>query len=230
MVCMQIIRPSILKDFRKGLSVLLFAVCIISLSPSSMADNSHMLFINRSTHMLYVLDQNGAIVRKMPCSIGRGGMGKKQNMSDTITPTGDFFVDIVLYKDKTYSAISPLLTKQYSRHPNFGFLKSSDGLSRLFHNMNALDFNRDGKADQSYGTAYIGLDGPGKITGPKLHLFSGTPYWFSIAIHGAPDEARIGIDATGGCIHVAEHDLSWLVTQHIINVGTKVLIRDTNPE
>jgi lipoprotein-anchoring transpeptidase ErfK/SrfK len=54
-----------------------------------------------------------------------------------------------------------------------------------------------------------------------------TPYWFSIALHGTPNESSdIGKANSGGCIHVEQNVLKKLVEEGAIEIGTRVIITD----
>lgn len=217
----------------RWLAIGVVLVSIISYSGKSVMAGSEgtSLFINRANRTLYVLDVAGAVLRTFPCSIGKGGLGQKQSMRDEITPTGDFTVNLLLHQNPAYSAVAPSVIERYRHRPQeeAALVQSRQGLARLFGNMNGIDFDRNGQPDQAYGIAYIGLDSTNAVTGPKLHRFGDTLYWYSIAIHGTPNESTIGTLASGGCVHLRTEDLATLITQRIITVGTKVFIRDLDP-
>jgi hypothetical protein len=137
-------------------------------------------------------------------------------MADNVTPTGEFMVDIILNHKPEFNQ---------SLHP------TSVNLAQLLHNMDNMDFNHDGRPDRAYGNAYIGLDSKTAITGPKLTRYrDGTPYWFSIALHGTPDPATIGNAASGGCIHLSADTLAHLIEAGIVKIGTRVTISDGPPK
>lgn len=155
--------------------------------------------------------------------IGRGGLRKKRSMDDCVTPVGTFTVDAILSPNPQYNKISERLRERYLRSAEFGpYVRSPEGLAKLFENMDKLDFNHDGKPDHAYGAGYVALDGP--QSGPKLQTFGKTPYWHSIAIHGTPDGASHGTASSGGCVHVSAHTLSVLLPA--VRIGTPVHIYD----
>ena len=174
--------------------------------------------------------ENDRIILTAPCGIGRGGLKKKRNMKDYVTPLGEFSVDLILYKDQGFNRVSPKNMEKYKDNIYFyNLLKDQDGLSKLFYNMNSLDFDRNTKKDNAYGIAYIGLDSKNTITGPKMAKFDGKTYWFSIAIHGTKHENSIGKAKSGGCIRMNAAHISKLIESGTIKIGTKVIISDKKP-
>lgn len=163
------------------------------------------------------LHRDGQIERTAPIGVGRGGLGDKTAMSDRITPTGRFIVDLVLHAQGTHNAVL--------EPERLGELS----LEQLFHNMDGLDFDADGAPDHAYGTVYVGLDGP--QTGPKLraHSRSGTPYWYSIALHATPRPENLGAANSGGCVHVDQDLLQSLVLDGTLALGVPVVIADGPP-
>lgn len=147
-------------------------------------------------------------------------------MDDLITPTGRFLVDIILCNDPHKCAIAPELRHRYARR---GIdLGRGAKLQALFATMNDLDFDGDGKPDRAYGTAYIGLNGPG--SGPKLSQFKGRTYWYSIALHGTPDEKRnLGRMNSGGCVHLGGNILNQILAKNTVAIGSTVVISDKPP-
>lgn len=81
----------------------------------------------------------------------------------------------------------------------------------LFSNMSAIDFDGDGLG-QEYGSAYIGLE-PLSETDQPFHfgVYAGKFRWYSYALHGTQDEARIGKSITGGCINLPADALKEVV-------------------
>ena len=189
-------------------------VGLLILLPSIVFAN--MLHVDRKGHKFYVLDDDGKIIYQAPAGIGRGGLKKKKRMSDQVTPTGNFKVDLILHKNPKWNAISENNKELYK-----------GGLKTLFDNMNGIDFDRNGKSDGAYGTAYIGLDSKDAVTGPKLSQYGKTPYWYSIAIHGTPSPSNIGKSNSGGCVHLSEKDLNHLIEKKIVQIGTPVTISDS---
>lgn len=162
-------------------------------------------------------------------------------MSDNITPTGDFKVELVLSKKADFNAIDSSFQKKYRTTPTFlSLVNSRSGLEQLFKNMNSIDFNADGKPDNAYGAAYIGLTsgtaitGPyaarTAVTGPKMRLYGNVPYWYSIAIHGTPNpDKALGQATSGGCVHLGEDALMKLIGESFVKIGTRVTIADVPP-
>lgn len=195
----------------------------------------YVILINRSDKKLTVNDNFGKIILEADVGIGRGGLKKKKSMSDNITPTGEFVIDLILYNDPNFNKIDPKLKEKYLKSEFAELIRSKDGLSRLLQNMNELDFNCDGQSDRSYGIAYIGLQSmsvPKTVTGPKLRYtnWEGVPktaYWYSIALHGSPDEkADIGKANSGGCVHLSQIILTRLIEERMVGIGTRVVISD----
>ncbi len=212
-----------------GLSTLLYVTIPEALSASQIDNHSISIFINRNTKTLFIIN-DGVAVDKMPCGIGRGGLKTKTSMLDSVTPTGQFEVDIILSKRKNQNSSSDAIRRRYKDTPFTEYVTSGAGMERLFNNMNAIDFNKDGKPDDAYGAAYIGLDSDESITGPKMKYYNGMPYWFSIAIHGTNDEANIGKANSGGCIHLRKDDLERILNAGFAKIGTKVTISDSDPD
>ena len=173
--------------------------------------------------------KDGKTLLKTKIGIGRGcnanASAIKRSMEDCITPTGNFSVDIIL-ADATKSSNSAALQQKYKNDLRaMKYLGSKTGLARLFANMNSIDFNGDGNADTAYGAGYLGLDSKDAITGPKFSQFKGTDYWFSIALHGTPDEKRnIGQAHSGGCVQLPGAALDRALKDRLIQIGTPVNI------
>jgi lipoprotein-anchoring transpeptidase ErfK/SrfK len=184
--------------------------------------------ISRVRHELQILDENREVLRTFSVGIGRGGLKVKRSMSDYVTPTGEFRVDLVLSRDPELNAISPESRERFGIDPRFRELtRDQHALYRLFENMSSIDFNRDGAPDHAYGAAYIGLDSESAVTGPKMTLFGDTPYWYSIALHGTPNPATdLGRSNSGGCIHLPENELLELIRSKRVQIGTVVRIVD----
>lgn len=208
-----------MKALHQNLShVVLFFFLLLSPASSAKAAGESHVYIDKAGLQFYVIDQDGNILFKAPCGVGKGGLKQKKNMSDSVTPIGEFTVDLILYENNSFDNI---------QEPNLVRLPGS--LSQLFQNMNSIDFNSDGKPDNAYGSGYIGLDSRTSITGPKMQKYKGTPYWFSIAIHGTPDEKNVGKMNSGGCVHLKKDDLSKIIEMGFIKIGTKVIIGDREP-
>ena len=197
-----------------------------SVEPKS--EGPFSVLINRQHKQLMVLDKNGQVVVEAPVGIGKGGLSVKTSMSDLVTPTGTMVVDLILYQEPQYNRVEPGASERFSSPSEFGeFFSGSGGLLRLFATMNSIDFDQNGMPDRAYGSGYIGLTSSSVITGPKMRFFQGTPYWFSIAIHGTPhEEKNIGQANSGGCVHVRSDTLSKLIEGGLVQIGTEVTITD----
>lgn len=175
---------------------------------------------------MQLVGQSGEALISCPIGIGRGGLKTKTGMADCVTPTGEFIVDVVLTSEPELTQIADkqklLMSKRFA-----SLVKDGAGRAKIFETMNAQDFNRDGKPDRAYGFGFIGLDGKG--TGPKLIAAGKSARWYSIALHGSPNEtAAIGKATSEGCIHVPEQVLKRLLREHLVDVGTRVYITDDN--
>lgn len=188
-------------------------------------DFAGLALVRRKEHILCIYDQSGKKILETPVGIGRGGIAEKKSMDDCITPAGDFVVDIVLYQNDIFDDVDVRVKERYKGDSRSRLLNSRGGLNKLFQKMNSLDFNSDGKADTAYGVAYLGLNSEKGLSGPKLSKFKNTDYWFSIAIHGTPDEvANISKSSSGGCIQVPAQALGKIVESRMLKVGSRVRI------
>ena len=210
----------------KSLSVLLLLLVSFCFCAGALALDQPVILVERKACRLKVLDKDGRTVLVSPVGLGKGGLGRKRSINDGITPTGRFNVDIILFKDSRFDAVSRDNQEKYKTDKDAGsFLSSSQGLARLFDNMNSLDFNGDGQPDFAYGCGYIGLDAACGQTGPKMSRYGGKQYWLSIALHGTDNESRnIGRFNSGGCIQVPAQILERLIQQEILKIGTAVFI------
>ena len=193
------------------------------------------IYISRQDKEMIVVDGQNQEIIKTSIGIGRGGLKQKINMMDLVTPTGELEVDLILYQDKNFSRVSSDVQEKYLNSQFQSFVDDQEGLEKLFFNMNSIDFDGNGKADNSYGIAYIGLTSVNDnnvVTGPKMRLANwqggnNTPYWFSIALHGTPNENKdLGAANSGGCIHVSQEVLSEIIEKELITIDTKVIIND----
>ncbi len=187
-----------------------------------------LLLVNRRTKQLKVFAPQGNLILQTFVGVGRGGLKAKKNLADLVTPKGEMEVDLILYENPRYNQIAPSLKNKYLEHKDYQRLvKEPNGLKNLFDKMNSLDFDLDGVSDRAYGVGYIGLNSSSVVTGPKMWHFQGVPYWFSIALHGTPDEEEnIGRSNSGGCIHLPSTVLRQMIEQEIVSVGTKVVVTD----
>lgn len=195
---------------------------------ATFAVDDYSIFINRKARVFYVLDASGKQVFEAPCGVGRGGLKKKVEMNDSVTPTGEFEVDLILSSLRNEIAdASKIMFLNDKRFADY--LSTEPGLKKLFANMNEIDFDHDGKPDNAYGISYIGLSSKSAVTGPKMRMSGAIPYWYSIAIHGTQNPSNIGRSNSGGCIHLEKDTLEKLLAGHHLKMGTKVKIADEGP-
>jgi hypothetical protein len=197
-----------------------------SLAFASQTGDHNFVLIDRKKRSMSVVSESGKILVSCPVGIGRGPLKNKSNMQDCITPVGEFFIDVVLSDNPRFNDIAMAQKSQIAKNARFARLvKDGDALAKVFRTMNEQDFNRDGIPDRAYGFAYFGLNG--KNTGPKLIEAGPSARWYSIALHGSPNEAKaIGGATSEGCIHVSQSILKRLLSEHLIGVGTRVHIKD----
>lgn len=205
-------------------ALVLHASCSLAFASQTLDHNS--VLIDRKKRTMSVVNESGKTLVSCSVGIGRGPLKNKSNMQDCITPVGEFFIDVVLSDNPQFNDIAAAQRSQIARNARFaGFVKDGDGLARVFRTMNEQDFNRDGIPDRAYGCAYFGLNG--KNTGPKLIAAGPSARWYSIALHGSPNEAKaIGGATSEGCIHLPQSILKRLLSEHLIGVGTPVHISD----
>jgi len=192
--------------------------------PTPLASVVH---VDRTAREISVRNAAG-IWTTAPVGIGKGGLKDKESMGDYVTPTGHFTVDLVLHDAETHNAVSAEAMSRFADDAEYrALLADARGLSKLWANMSALDFDDDGVPDKAYGTAYIGLNGAG--TGPKMHRYTGIARWFSIGLHGTPKAENVGAANSGGCVHLTPDLLDRLITSGDVAVGTAVVIADHGP-
>ncbi|MFT5470718.1 MAG: hypothetical protein ACI8UO_005849 [Verrucomicrobiales bacterium] len=104
--------------------------------------------------------------------------------------------------------------------------KSREFLSKeLFANMSSIDFDGDGKGGE-YGAGFIGLQPLTETEQPfSFEPYQGVFRWYSYAIHGTQNEARIGKKITGGCINVGAADLQQLLAKVKLGDIVEIQIR-----
>jgi len=199
---------------------------VIALLACAFAAEPVQIRVDRSARTISVVE-GGEVIASEPVGIGRGGLGEKTSMSDFVTPTGTFTVDLVLHASGDKNAVAPGVVERFAAEPEYARLLSGEpGLSGLFENMNGLDFDGNGQPDGAYGVAYVGLSSETAITGPKMrrHSKSKTPYWYGIALHGTPDPDNLGAANSGGCVHLSATLLEQLIEDEVLAVGATVTI------
>lgn len=196
------------------------------LAAGAQTEGQNSILIDRKSKRMSLVDETGKTLISCRIGIGKGPLSAKTSMNDFITPTGKFVVDVVLTDDAKLNQIDRGRQVELSIDPRFApLVKDGKGLADVFKTMNRQDFNRDGKPDQAYGFAFLGLDG--KVTGPKLIAAGKSARWYSIALHGTPNEAKaIGRATSEGCIHVQKAVLQKILTEHLVEPGTPVYIND----
>lgn len=229
-------------EFSKRFAIVAF-LALVALNPANAAEvpstdpHSIVIKVNRTTKLLSVEQSDGTMVLSASVGIGKGGVVKKVSMDDLVTPTGHFVVNLVLANDPAVCRASESLKSRYRSKPQYlKFLESPAGLVRLFKNMSSLDFDGDGKGDTAYGGGYIGLAldprfvpnaslSPSRIVGPGARSYQGKVSWYSIALHGTPNEtSAIGSATSGGCVHLQASILQKLLK--LVSIGTRVEISD----
>jgi len=188
----------------------------------------YVIYVDRASNKLWVSDSNHHVLLSSIVGTGRGGLKNKINMDDLVTPTGTFTVDIILFKDERFNRVAKDNLTRYRNTKFYSLLKSTGSLAQLFLNMNSLDFNDDGKADRAYGDGYIGItsDDNKSVTGPKMQFLGQIPYWCSIGLHGTSDPKSIGKTNSGGCVHLPANIISDLILNHLVSIGSTVVISD----
>ncbi|EDY39322.1 conserved hypothetical protein [Cyanobium sp. PCC 7001] len=134
------------------------------------------------------------------------------------TPVGRFKVNAILSDDRF--VMEPALVARSGKSE--AELKAS-----LFRNMNAIDFDGDGETGE-YGIGYVSLAPVDSVPQPfAFNTYDGRFRWYSFAIHGSNNDARIGQQVTGGCVNVAEPVLRTLLDT--VKLGDEVVISAKGP-
>jgi hypothetical protein len=161
----------------------------------------------------------GTLVRgKQPTSfqVGYGRYGVTcagSRFEEGYTPLGRFKVNAILSEDQFVMA--PQLIKQSGK-------SEAELKAILFKNMNAIDFSGDGEVGE-YGIGYISLEPVDSVKQPfRFNTYDGKFRWYSFAIHGSNNEARIGEKVTGGCLNVKEPILKTLLKT--VKLGDEVIV------
>ena len=135
-----------------------------------------------------------------------------------VTPLGRFRVNAILSGDRF--AMDPELVQRSGR--------TEDELrATLFSDMNSIDFSGDGQSGE-YGIGYISLEPVPATDQPfAFNTYDGRFRWYSFAIHGTNDEARVGQAVTGGCLNVSQPSLKALLDR--VALGDTVVISSDGP-
>ena len=134
------------------------------------------------------------------------------------TPLGRFRVNAILSDDQF--VMDPALIARSGR-------REEELRSTLFANMNAIDFKGDGEVGE-YGIGYISLAPIDSVAQPfTFNVYDGKFRWYSFAIHGSNNEARVGEKVTGGCLNVKEPVLRTLLSS--VGLGDEVIVTANGP-
>ena len=134
------------------------------------------------------------------------------------TPLGRFRVNAILSDDQF--VMDPALIARSGR-------PEEELRSTLFANMNAIDFKGDGEVGE-YGIGYISLAPIDSVAQPfSFNVYDGKFRWYSFAIHGSNNEARVGEKVTGGCLNVKEPVLRTLLSS--VKLGDEVIVTANGP-
>ena len=134
------------------------------------------------------------------------------------TPLGRFRVNAILSDDQF--VMDPALIARSGR-------REEELRSTLFANMNAIDFKGDGEVGE-YGIGYISLAPIDSVAQPfSFNVYDGKFRWYSFAIHGSNNEARVGEKVTGGCLNVKEPVLRTLLSS--VGLGDEVIVTANGP-
>ena len=134
------------------------------------------------------------------------------------TPLGRFRVNAILSDDQF--VMDPALIARSGR-------PEEELRSTLFANMNAIDFKGDGEVGE-YGIGYISLAPIDSVEQPfTFNVYDGKFRWYSFAIHGSNNEARVGEKVTGGCLNVKEPVLRTLLSS--VELGDEVIVTANGP-
>lgn len=152
-----------------------------------------------------------------PVGLGRDGfLPEGSAFQGGSSLLGEFSVNAILSGDR-FEMVEPLIEESGKTR---SWLEEN-----LFANMSSIDFDGDGRGGE-YGSAFIGLEPMHSDAEQPFHFgeYKGVFRWYSYAIHGTQDEARIGQCITGGCINVGEADLATLLTR--VRLGDFVRVEE----
>jgi len=134
------------------------------------------------------------------------------------TPLGTFKVNAILSNDRF--EMDPALIKQSGK-------TEAELKTTLFKSMNAIDFSGDGDIGE-YGIGYVSLAPVNSVKQPfRFNTYDGKFRWYSFAIHGSNNDARIGQRITGGCVNVGAPILKVLLSS--VKLGDEVIVRANGP-
>ena len=129
------------------------------------------------------------------------------------TPLGTFKVNAILSNDRF--EMDPALIKQSGK-------TEAELKQMLFKSMNTIDFSGDGEIGE-YGIGYVSLAPVNSVKQPfRFNTYDGKFRWYSFAIHGSNNDARIGQRITGGCVNVGAPILKVLLSS--VKLGDEVIV------
>jgi hypothetical protein len=166
----------------------------------------------------------GVLPRREERTVFKVGFGRRgitcagSRFEEGYTPLGRFRVNAILSNDRF--AMEPALVAQSGK-------SEAELKATLFRNMNAIDFDGDGETGE-YGIGYVSLAPVDSVKQPfEFNTYDGRFRWYSFAIHGSNNDARIGQQVTGGCVNVAEPVLRTLLAS--VKLGDEVVITAEGP-
>jgi hypothetical protein len=134
------------------------------------------------------------------------------------TPLGTFKVNAILSNDRF--EMDPALIKQSGK-------TEAELKQMLFKSMNSIDFSGDGEIGE-YGIGYVSLAPVNSVKQPfRFNTYDGKFRWYSFAIHGSNNDARIGQRITGGCVNVGAPILKVLLSS--VKLGDEVIVNANGP-
>ena len=134
------------------------------------------------------------------------------------TPLGTFKVNAILSNDRF--EMDPALIKQSGK-------TEAELKQMLFKSMNTIDFSGDGEIGE-YGIGYVSLAPVNSVKQPfRFNTYDGKFRWYSFAIHGSNNDARIGQRITGGCVNVGAPILKVLLSS--VKLGDEVIVNANGP-
>ncbi|QCH13869.1 L,D-transpeptidase [Synechococcus sp. CB0101] len=134
------------------------------------------------------------------------------------TPLGTFKVNAILSNDRF--EMDPALIKQSGK-------TEAELKQMLFKSMNSIDFSGDGEIGE-YGIGYVSLAPVNSVKQPfRFNTYDGKFRWYSFAIHGSNNDARIGQRITGGCVNVGALILKVLLSS--VKLGDEVIVNANGP-
>jgi len=134
------------------------------------------------------------------------------------TPLGTFKVNAILSNDRF--EMDPALIKQSGK-------TEAELKQMLFKSMNSIDFSGDGEIGE-YGIGYVSLAPVKSVKQPfRFNTYDGKFRWYSFALHGSNNDARIGQRITGGCVNLGAPILKVLLSS--VKLGDEVIVNANGP-